>query len=83
MKNLMYRWTDNVEKLAKALQDADIQLVDCMKQIKSMVEEKDIRQKELEELRTATQAIVDMVDTQDEGSIDNRTLLDHLCEAPQ
>jgi hypothetical protein len=30
MKNMRYRATDDAEKLIKALQDADVQLIECM-----------------------------------------------------
>jgi hypothetical protein len=40
MKNLLYRSSDDVERLAKLLEDADQQLLQCMKQIKSMTKEK-------------------------------------------
>lgn len=49
--NFIYRRTDEVEKLSKHLEDTDKQLVSYMAQIKAMVEEKEQRQKELEELR--------------------------------
>lgn len=83
MKNLLYHRSDDVERLVKQLEDADIQPVDCMKQTKSMDKEKELRQKELEELRASAQVIMDMVDPQEEGVTDNRTLLDHLHEALQ
>lgn len=64
------------------LQDVNVQLVDCMNQIKSLAEEKALRDKELEELRGAARAIVDMLDPPEEGVVDNRSLLDRLHEAP-
>jgi hypothetical protein len=39
LKNLVYRHSDDAEKLIKALQDADLQLIDCMMQIKDMATE--------------------------------------------
>ncbi|RLM69895.1 hypothetical protein C2845_PM17G02260 [Panicum miliaceum] len=42
---------DDVERLEKLLKDTDVQLVECMKQIKLMAEEKVSRQKELKELQ--------------------------------
>jgi hypothetical protein len=43
-----------VECLAKLLEDVDQQLLQCMKQIKSMAEEKELKQKQLEDLLDAT-----------------------------
>jgi hypothetical protein len=82
MKNLLYRRSDDVGLLAKQLEDADQQLVQCMKQIKSMAEEKELKQKQLEDLHEAAQVVVNMVDPS-EGVVDNRTLLEPLHETPQ
>jgi hypothetical protein len=83
-KNLLYHRSDDVELLAKQLEDADQQLVQCMQSIKSMAEEKELRQKQLEDLQEATQVVVNIVDPlEEEGVVNNRTLLEHLCEAPQ
>jgi hypothetical protein len=49
----VYRRTDDAEKLIKTLQDVDVQLVDCMTQIKDMATEKELNKKELEELKDA------------------------------
>jgi SMC interacting uncharacterized protein involved in chromosome segregation len=83
MKNLLYRHSDNMELLAKQLEDADVQLVECMEQIKDMAAEKELKDKELEELKGAAQVVVEMVDPQKEGVVNNKTLLKHLHEAPQ
>jgi hypothetical protein len=53
MKNLLYRHTDDVELMAKQLEDAKVQLGECLQQIKNMAEEKETREKELEDLRGA------------------------------
>lgn len=83
MKNLFYRRSDEVEKLAKYLADADQPLVDCMQQIMAMTQDKEHRQKELEQLQAAAQEIVNMVDPPEDGVVLDRTMLKHLCEAPQ
>jgi NADH:ubiquinone oxidoreductase subunit E len=54
-----------------------------MKQIKFMAEEKELKQKKLEDLQEAAQIVVNTVDPSEEGAIDNRTLLEYLHEAPQ
>jgi hypothetical protein len=61
LKNLVYHHSDDGKKLLKALQDADLQLVDCMTQIRDMAAEKEPK-KELKELKNAAQVVVDMVD---------------------
>jgi hypothetical protein len=54
-----------------------------MEQIKSMAEEKELRQEQLEDLQEVAQVVVNMVDPTEEGVVNNRTLLDNLREAPQ
>jgi hypothetical protein len=46
-------------------------------------EEKEQCQKELENLRVAAQQLVDMVDPQEGGEVDGRSLLERLLGAPQ
>lgn len=80
VKNLVYRRTDDVERLQKVLEDTNKQLVDDLKKIKSLGEEKTKLQEELVELKTAAQAVVDLVDPA--GST-NKQVLERLLEAPQ
>lgn len=83
LKILVYRCPGEVERLTKIMEHADVQLVQCMQQIKNLVAEKDICNKELADLKTAAQAVVDMVDPP-EGSVEEgRTLLERLQAAPQ
>ena len=49
-----------------------------MQQIKEMAKQKDLREKELEELKTVAQAVVDMVDPPKEGTVQDKTLLERL-----
>jgi hypothetical protein len=53
-----------------------------MKQIKSMAEEKELKQKQLEDLQEAAHVTVNMVDPS-EGVVQNMNLLERLHEAPQ
>jgi hypothetical protein len=55
MKNMLYRRTDDIEKLQKVITDTEQQFVECLQQIKTLGEEKEQCQKELEDLRVATQ----------------------------
>ena len=58
------------------------ELLQSMEQCKIISEERDLLKKELAELRTATHAVVIMVDLV-EGVIENRTQVECLREAPQ
>jgi hypothetical protein len=80
---MLYHRTDDVERLQKVIADTEQQFVDCLQQIKTLGEEKEQRQKELEDLRVAAQQLVEMVDPQDGGEADERSLLERLCGAPQ
>ena len=82
LKNLVYRYTDDLERFDKMLKDADKQLVEAMTQIKDMAEEKDLRKKELDDLKAAAQAVIDMVDPPEEGTVQDKTLLERLQGAP-
>jgi hypothetical protein len=65
VKHRQYRHTDDVERLQKVIADTKQQFADCLQQIKTLVEEKEQRQKELEDLKGAAQKLVDMVDPQE------------------
>jgi peptidoglycan hydrolase CwlO-like protein len=54
VKNILYHHTDDVEKLQKVIADTEQQFTDCLQQIKTLGEEKEQRQKELEDVRGAT-----------------------------
>ena len=76
LKILLYCCTDEVEKLTKIKEHANVQLVQCMQQIKVMAPEKDLCDKELAELKATAQAIVVMVDMPEEGAKVSKTLLE-------
>jgi hypothetical protein len=83
VKNMLYHRADDVEKLQKVIADTEQQFADCLQQIKTLGEEKEQWQKELEELRVAAQKLVDMADPQEDGEADERPLLERLLGAPQ
>jgi chromosome segregation ATPase len=80
---MLYRRADEVESLQKMMADTEKQLVDCLQQIKTLGEEKKQRQKELDDLTTAVQELVEMVDPQEDDAENGPPLLDRLREAPQ
>jgi hypothetical protein len=83
VKNMLYRHTDDVEKLQKVITDTEQQFTNCLQQIKTLGEEKEQRQKELEDLRGAVKKLVDIVDPQEDGEAGKRPLLERLLRAPQ
>jgi hypothetical protein len=93
VKNLLYRRTDDIERLQKVIGDTERQFVDYLQQIKALSEKDEQRQKELEnhrgaaqeqvDLRGAAQGLMDMVDPPEEGEANPRPLLERLREAPK
>jgi hypothetical protein len=79
---MLYRRTDDIERLQKVVADTEEQFADYLRQIKMLGEEKGRREKELEILKEAAQTLVDMVDPVEEGEVDNQPLLDRLRRAP-
>jgi hypothetical protein len=83
MKNMLYRRADDVERLQKVIADTEQQFIDCLQQIKTLHEEKEQQQKELEDLKGVAQKLIDVVDPQEGGEADKRSLLERLLGAPQ
>jgi hypothetical protein len=83
VKNLLYRRTDDVERLQKVIGDTEEQFADCLRRIKTLGEEKGRREKELEILHEAAQTLVDMVDPAEEDEAGKQPLLDRLRGAPE
>jgi peptidoglycan hydrolase CwlO-like protein len=76
MKNVLYHRTDDVEKLQKVITDTEQQFADCLRQVKTLGEKHERRQKELEDLRRAAQELVDMANPPEEGETSEQTLLE-------
>jgi chromosome segregation ATPase len=83
VKNLLYRRTDDVERLQKVIGDTEQQFVDCLQQVKTLGEKDEQQQKELEDLRGAAQELVDMVGPLEEGEASQWPFLERLREAPK
>jgi len=73
-KSITKKHKDEMEKFEKMLRDADKQLAESLQQIKKMAEEKDLREKELGELKAAAP---------EESTQADKTLLERLQCAPQ
>jgi hypothetical protein len=76
VKNLLYRRTDDVERLQKVIGDTERQFVDNLQRIKALGEE-------LEDLRRAARELVDVVDPPEEVEANPRALLERLRETPE
>jgi hypothetical protein len=80
---MLYRHADDIESLQKVIADTEQQFADCLQQIKTLGEEKEQQQKEMEDLKGASQKLIDMVDPQEGGEADGWSLLERLLGAPQ
>jgi hypothetical protein len=80
---MLNRHADEVERLQKVIANTEKQFVDCLQQIKTLGEEKEKHQKELEELKAAAQEVVEMVDPREDNSEGEPPLVDRLRVAPQ
>ena len=67
-KLLMYRRADEIEKLLKIKADSDKQLLEMLQQVKNLLDLNTALQQELNELKVAAQAVVDMVDVAEEDA---------------
>jgi hypothetical protein len=83
VKNLLYRRTDDVERLQKVISNTEQQFADYLQQVKTLGEKDEQRQKELEDLRVAARGLVDMVDPLEESEASLWPLLERLREAPK
>jgi chromosome segregation ATPase len=73
VKNKLHRRTDDVEKLQNVIADAEKQFAGCLQQIKTLSEEKEQCQKELEDLRVAVRQLVEVVDPLEDSAADGRS----------
>jgi predicted RecB family endonuclease len=80
---MLYRRTDDVERLQKVVADTEEQFADCLRRIKTLGEEKGQREKELEIFKEAARELVDMVDPPEGNETSPCPLLERLRGAPQ
>ena len=62
LKLLLYRHADEIEKLWEIKADFDAQLLDMLQQVKGLSESNIALRQELDELKVAAKAVVDLVD---------------------
>ena len=62
LKLLLYRHADEIEKLWKIKADFDAQLLDMLQQVNGLSKSNIALRQELDELKVAAKAVVDLVD---------------------
>ena len=80
LKNLMYRNTYEIEKLQRIKADSDKEM---LQQVKSLSDSNTSLQQELDELKFAAQAVVDMVDIAEEDAEAPLALVEKVRRVPQ
>ena len=86
LKILMYRNTDEIEKLKKVKVDSDQEMATALQQLKDLSESRDLMQQELEELRDlkdAAQTVADIVEIPEGNEDEPLTLAGRLRKVPE
>ena len=83
LKIFMYRNADEINKLRKIKADSDKQMVEALQQVKSLSSSKTALQQELEELKVAAQAVVDVVEISEDNADEPLSLAGKLQKVPQ
>ena len=74
---------DGTENRKKSLEEIQKDLSKSVEQCKVVSVERDLLKEELQELRTAAQDVVDLVDPVEESALTSKTLAERLRGAPQ
>ena len=85
LKILMYRNTDEIEKLKKIKEDSDREAASMLQQLKTLSESRDLMQRELVELRDVRDAALEVAEAMDIPVIDGNepfTLAGKLRKVP-
>ena len=82
LKLLMYHRANEIEKLLKIKADSDKQLVKMLQQVKNLLDSNIALQQELDELKVAAQAVVDMVDVLEENAEAPLTQVEQFRKVP-
>ena len=86
LKILMYRNTDEIEKLKKIKADSDQEMAIALQQLKDLSKSWDLMQRELEELRElkdAAQAMANIVELPEGNEDESLTLVERLRKVPE
>ena len=83
LKILMYRNADEIAKLKKIKADSDKDMLEALQKLKELSESKDALQQELEELKVAAQAVVDIVEIPKDNADEPLSLAGKLQKVPQ
>ena len=83
LKILMYQNAGEVLKLKKKKADSDKDMATTLQKLKELSESKDALQQELEELKVAARAMVDIMEIQEGNAAEPLTLAGKLQKVPE
>src|SRR6185503_7892381 len=83
LKILMYRNTDEIEKLKKIKEDSNREAVTALKRLKDLSESQDLMQQELIKLRDATQEVAGLMEIPEGSEGEPLTLARRLRQVPE
>jgi len=83
LKILMYRNANEIEKFRRIKADSDKEMATALQKLKELSESKDTLQQELEELKVAARAVVDIMEIQEGNADEPLTLAGKLQKVPE
>ena len=83
LKILMYRNADEIGKLQKIKADSDKEMLEALQLVKNLSDSNTVLQQELDELKVASQLVVDMVDIPENNAEAPLSLAENLRRVPQ
>ena len=83
LKILMYRNTDEIEKLKKIKADSDKEMMEALQKLKELSESNATLKEELDELKVAAQAVVDTIEIPEDNADEPLSLVGKLQKVPQ
>jgi len=80
---LMYHNADEIGKLQKIKADSDKEMLEALQLVKNLSDSNTVLQQELDELKVASQVVVDMVDIPEDNAETPLSLAENLRRVPQ
>ena len=79
----MYRNADEIEKLKRIKEDSDQEMATMLQQLKTLLESRDLMQRELQELKDAAQDVVGLLEIPEGNEDEPLTLAGKLRKVPE
>ena len=83
LKILMYRNVDEIEKFKKINANSDKEMMEALQKLKELSDSNAALKKELDELKVAAQAVVDIVEIPEDNADEPLSLAGKIQKVPQ